>query len=383
MKSKSLIKLVSQAKKIALKDLRACYEERGIVAGRHHFTDYWGRDGFFAALGSLATGDQEIVENMVRLFFEHQRKDGLLPYRLLRGPVTIGKYFGKPKFYDQPRPTYRLRGLGPEVLDGATLGLLLLAELGLIGWKNAEEYSSQAALAFEFLTSKEKHGLLWDGVMAEWNDTAWKWGNLLYSNVIYWRALSQWSAYLKKTKQPGWKKFEKKQQQVAQTLRDRLWNGEFFADWHDYQRQDYFYPFGNCLAVAWGLTNQSETESILANCEPVKIRFTLETNYPKYPWWRIDLFNHLVGMGDYQNQSTLWWFPGTAYLEALVAVGRRQQADKQVKIMAEEVIAHGIYECYERNGQPLKRSIYRSEKPFAWSAGLILHALESWEKSIK
>ena len=371
---------INQAKKIALQDLRACYEPLGIVAGRHHFTDYWARDGFFAALGSLAVGDQKIVQQMVELFLNYQRDDGLIPYRIMRGPVTIGKYFGKPKFYKTPRPTYRLRNFGPEVLDGTTLCLLLFTKLSFQGWHKTKKYLPQIKKALQFLETKEKHGLLWDGVMAEWNDVTWKWGNLLYSNVIYWKALQELANYYQKIKHPDRQKLENKHQQIAQALRERLWNGEFFADWHDYQRQDYFYSFGNCLAIAWELTNQSETESILAKCETVKIHFTLDTNHPKYPWWRVDLINHLGGVKDYQNKGILWWHPANAYLKALLIAGKKQQASEQVTKMAEEILNNGIYECYERNGRPVKRLLYQSEKPFAWSAGMIVDAFDQYQK---
>ncbi|HEX9817455.1 MAG TPA: hypothetical protein VGA89_00980 [Patescibacteria group bacterium] len=41
----------------------------------------------------------------------------------------------------------------------------------------------------------------------------------------------------------------------------------------------------------------------------------------------------------------------------------------------------GIYECYERNGQPMKRWLYRSEKPFAWAAGIIVSAFDQYQKN--
>ncbi len=37
----------------AVRDLRACYNPDGIVAGRLHFNAYWSGDGFFASLGAL------------------------------------------------------------------------------------------------------------------------------------------------------------------------------------------------------------------------------------------------------------------------------------------------------------------------------------------
>lgn len=38
---------------------------------------------------------------------------------------------------------------------------------------------------------------------------------------------------------------------------------------------------------------------------------------------------------------------------------------------------HGVYEIYEQNGNPLKRTFYRSDGPFAWNAGLYVLAYQT------
>lgn len=347
---------------IASRELRSCYQEHGPVAGTHHFTDYWGRDGFFALQGSLAIGDTEIAKQMVDLFLNHQRSDGLIPYRVMNGPITIMKYFGHPKRYSEPKPSYELRERGPLVLDGTTLSIMTLAQLWKTGQIEVEHYASKVEKALDFLKTREKFGLLWDGVMCEWNDAALKQGNLLYSNIIYWNMYRELGD-------------DTKQAEIAQNLRERLWNGSFFADWHDDKRWDYFNPFGNLLAVAWGLATPEETESILQTAEDAKIQFTLESNTPKYPsklvWW----FSRLIGIGDYQNQGMLWWQPVCAYVVALAKSGRLKEAREQFSLMSKKIQADNkIWECYERDGRPAIRTLYRAEQPFAWAAGLILWA---------
>lgn len=287
---------LQQATIIASEGLRKCYTNDGIIAGRHHFTDYWARDGFFAALGSLALGDQTIVEKMVRNFFKHQRGDGLIPYRIMRGPISLGKYLGHPTFYKKPRPTYKLRGFGNEVLDGTTLTILFSSLLGLKNSLNSRKLIPKIKIALNYLESREKNGLLYDGVMAEWNDSVLKFGNLLYSNVIYWYMYARLTLWSQSFNARWSKKLESKKHQIALSLRNKLWTGKYFADWHDYKRHDYFYSFGNCLAIVWNLTTPRESESILNKCKDVMVNFTLETNSPKYPWWRIAPLQRLVGM---------------------------------------------------------------------------------------
>ncbi len=355
---------------IAITSLRACYTKAGIIAGPHHFTDYWARDGFFAAFGSLAIGDIEIVQSMLALFFSHQRPDGLIPYRIMRGPISLGKYLGKPKLYQNPRATYKLRGIGQSIYDGTTLCLLFAALT-----KNPQ-YLPQIKKGLLYLASREKHGLLWDGPMGEWNDAVWKYGNLLYNNIIYWYMYDRLANWIKVIDPSFAASLSAKANLVAVSLRSRLWNGKYFADWHDYKRQDYFYPFGNCLAVAWGLTTKEETASILQKCSSVQFDFTLETNSPKYHWWRTDLAQRLIGMSDYQNQGILWWQPITSYLAALKKAGRKSEFNLLSKTISDKIIRDQIiHECYERDGTPVKRWLYTSEHPFAWASGMILWAL--------
>lgn len=361
---------LDQAINIATSSLRACYCDDGIIAGPHHFTDYWARDGYFAAFGALALGDHHIVAKQLQLFFHHQRPDGLIPYRIMRGPISPRKYMGKPTFYPVPRPTYRLRGYGQPIYDGTTL-TLLFASL-----TNKPEYLSQIKRALSYLESHERYGLLWDGPMAEWNDAIWKWGNLLYSNIIYWYMYDQLARWQSKS-DPTWSVFlSTKRDQIATALRSRLWNGQFFADWHDHGRQDYLYPFGNCLAIAWGLTTPLETQSILTNCNNVKTNFSLETNSLAYPWWRVDILNRVMGMSDYQNHSLLWWQPITSYILTLKQTNPNQDIHSQLVKMCQKILQdQTIYECYERDGRPVKRWQYTAEHPFAWASGMLIWAL--------
>lgn len=291
---------------IAKTELRKCYTNDGIIAGTHHFTDHWARDGYFACFGAISIGDIEIVKKQIELFYKFQRSDGLIPYRIMRGPVDVKKYLGKPKFYKNLKPTYRLRGVGCEVLDGTILTILFTA---ILAKKNLEDFKidkQKIIKSLNYLIRREKHGLLYDGVMAEWNDTALKYGNLLYSNIIYWYMYKNLSEWAERSDINWYNELSAKTDEVASNIRKRLWNGSFFADWHDYKRQDYFYPFGNCLAIAWGFTTKDESEFIFSECKKVGVLFTLETNSPKYPFPRIDPLQILAGMGDYQNKSMLW-----------------------------------------------------------------------------
>ncbi len=49
--------------------------------------------------------------------------------------------------------------------------------------------------------------------------------------------------------------------------------------------------------------------------------------------------------------------------------------------MAEKIVEYeNVHEVYEKNGKPVRRALYVSEVPFAWSAGLFVKAVKEVEK---
>src|SRR5574341_2416982 len=83
---------IRRAHRIAVRDLRACYNPDGIVAGRLHFNAYWARDGFWASFGALALGDFEQVRNHLDTYIRFQRPSGELPVRVEYVAHTFGRY---------------------------------------------------------------------------------------------------------------------------------------------------------------------------------------------------------------------------------------------------------------------------------------------------
>ena len=78
----ALIDTVRRAYGIAVRDLRACYNPDGIVAGRLHFNAYWARDGFWALFGALALGDHAQARAQLDTFIRYQFPSGKLPIRV-------------------------------------------------------------------------------------------------------------------------------------------------------------------------------------------------------------------------------------------------------------------------------------------------------------
>ena len=165
-------------------------------------------------------------------------------------------------------------------------------------------------------------------------------------------------------------------EKIQALLQSRFWNGVFFADWIDYARHDYLATHANMLAIAFGLATKTQATSILAYAkEHCWNGWTMESNYPRYEWWRIPLLQRVVGMADYHNRGCMWLQPGIWYAIALATVGRKKEGKLVLEAISKKIVeAQDVYEVFEKNGKPVRRTIYRSEGPFAWTAGVYLWA---------
>lgn len=348
---------MDQARSICVRDVNACSSELGIIAGRHHFVDLWARDSLFATFGAYAKVSKKTIETFLR----YQRADGFIPYRILRSPTTIGKYFGKPRYYQTPRADFWSHQSGGLVLDG---GLMTIIAAHQLNDKYFLQKHKNALRRIEAWYEK-KFGdeLLWEWFLCEWADAVLKVGKTLYTNILYWKATG------KKT--------------IAEKIVHEFWNGRFFADWIDYKRQDYFASHANMLAIVFDLATQKQAESILAYAKRHCWNgWTLETNYPRYPFWRIPIHNYLVGMGDYHNRGCLWLQQGILYAIALKKVGQKKEAEMVFEKISKKIIEYnGVYEVYEKSGEPVRRVFYQGEHPFAWSSGLYLWAYRDYFSS--
>jgi glycogen debranching enzyme len=369
--------IISQALEIARADLRACFTREGIAAGKQHFVDLWARDSFFACFGALSLKELAMVRITLQTFLNYQRTDGLLPYRLLRSSINLSKYFGRPKYLTKPAPNYRSFQSGGLVLDSGLLAPVVI-ENYLV---NIEDLVFLKNIYPNLLKSSQWYldkfpGLLSEFFLCEWADAVLKSGEILYTNVLYYRCLWAMSKLSGKLRKPKLQQFyAEKSRQIKEQINQRFWNGRYFVDWCDYCRQDYFSSHGNLLAIFFDLTTTVQSESIIDYLEKNCLaEFTVKSNYPKYPLWRIPLQNYLTGTSDYHN-GCLWLQPGLMYVLSLIKMKRITQARSFLAKIANQIVKYqGVYEVYESSGEPVKRLFYQAEQPFAWSAGLFIYA---------
>lgn len=370
---------VAEAVVIARRDLIALFTDDGIIAGGHHFVDLWARDCLFATFGATVSGNGDWSRKTIETFLGFQRTNGQIPFLIRRSKLTLGKYFGSQTYLPKPQPQFRSSQSAGLVPDGGLLTVISSSVYAHHTRDRAFVRRNYPNLerALVFYVNRFGDSLIREWFQCEWADAVMKRGMTLYTNVLYVYALRQMAAISSMLGKKGEeKRWLSHAELVGGELRRLLWTGSYFADWRSVVRHDYFGSHGNMLAVAAGITTPGESRLILDTAASVCWNdFTLETNFPKYPAWRIPIQNYLTGTWDYHNRGCLWLQPGLWYAIALARTGRRKESSYVFRCLARKITEYdGVYEVYEKSGVPVRRLLYTSEHPFAWSAGLFLYA---------
>lgn len=377
---------IAQAYKIAKKALRACYDDRGIFAGRHHYTDYWVRDSSFASFGALRLGDFKIVKKQLQLFLRFQKKDGQVPTRV-GNKVIIPKLLGI-NMSKRLDPLYHHdKGFSP-VADSNSL-LLISAkryfdtsgDLDFLR-KNLHKLDN----AHEWNISMSKDYLIEEDSYANFADSIKKRGKCLYSNVCYYKSVLDLASMYSALKQP---QMAKKTKILASKIKSEIirqfWNGEYLIDFiYKRKKYDYFITDGNMLAILFGIVSRKQSVKIFSYFDKLNLDKPVpcRTNYPTYPRSLIYPPLFLVNMHDYHNNSMAWLWLGCLVALAKYKINRKAALETLYEIANVIVKYKNVYEVYDKKGKPVQRFFYRSEHPFAWSSGLFIEAVHIIAKDI-
>jgi len=220
---------------------------------------------------------------------------------------------------------------------------------------------------------------------ADWADSVARRGVVLYTNVVYWKVLTEIanttaSLDLKKDAVHYFAEAEV----VSRAIVERFWRPElgYFVT---SERLDNLSSDGNLLAIAWGLAEPEQAESILkvmgdaGMSEPVPTRVV----HPSYPLDLISIENRLGGLANYHTDSSWLWL-GAWHLIALVRSGHMDQAQQVMDRIASVIVKdRQVNEVHGPDGEPLSSFWYKSEAPLTWNAGLILYANQVYEKQLQ
>ena len=359
-------------------------------AGYRNFSESWARDFGFAAYGLLTLKQYEPVKETLEAFFHHQTSIGQLPVKLHSVDVVtrfLHSFFGR----EQPnelmlKPKY-ISGHGAPSLDGQ--GLLVIAALEYTqetgDTRFLEEHWGKLQAAMRWLENYRKLAsedpLLYQGAFADWADSIARHGRVLYTNVVYWKALSEMAiAATRLDLHQEAVDYFVQAEKVLRAINRYFWRPDlgYFVTSDELTQLS---SDGNLLAIAWGLATQEQAESILSvmerarMAEPVPTRVT----YPSYPRHLIAMENLLGGMGNYHTDASWLWI-GAWHVISLVKVGHLEEAQQLVtRILKVIVQDRQVNEVHAPNGKPLSSMWYTAEAPLTWNAGMIIYACHIFE----
>jgi glycogen debranching enzyme len=384
---------------IAAESLRSGIQQRRLTthgskeilhAGYRNFSESWARDFGFAAYGLLTLKQYNPVKETLEAFFHHQTTQGQLPVKLHSVDVVtrfLHSFFGR----EQPnemmlKPKY-ISGHGAPSLDGQALlviaALAYAQETGNTDF--LEDYWSNFQAAMRWLEGYRKLAsedpLLYQGAFADWADSIARHGRVLYTNVVYWKALSEMAiAANRLNRHEDAVAYFVQAENALRAINRAFWRpdlGYFVTS----DELPHLSSDGNLLAIAWGLATHDQAESILRIMERARMSEPVPTRvtYPSYPRHLIALENLVGGMANYHTDASWLWI-GAWHVIALVKTGHMDEAQKLVmRILKVIVQDRQVNEVHAPNGKPLSSMWYTPEAPLTWNAGMIIYACHIFE----
>jgi GH15 family glucan-1,4-alpha-glucosidase len=209
-------------------------------------------------------------------------------------------------------------------------------------------------------------------------------GIVLYTNIVYWKALQEIANLAEDLDHQNDAKFYL---QIAEALendiRDYLWRPKL-GYYATSLSMDNLSSAGNLLAIAWGFTNEREANSILDHIQAFNMANPVPTQaaYPAYQRSDISIENRLGGIPNYHTDGAWLWI-GAWHMIALCKAGRIEEAQNVLSKAAEIIVRdQQIHEVYGPDGRPMSSLFYTSEAPLTWNAGMIIYAFHVIEKYV-
>lgn len=408
--------LIEAARHHAVDVLHGCSHRLGFKASakRTGYPQVWARDSMITLLGSLFSGDDDIV---IAAKASH---DTLRRWQTDRGLI--------PNYVD----TRNKQSSFHIYADGGALYVIATAALfrheSDLEW--LEEVWESIALTLDWYAYQDvdQSGMISIQEACDWKDLLAVRGKGLFINAILYMALRQASSLARKLGMRSKSTtYTRRATKLKRMMNQRLWyagpetqpeqlfrmyHGEFRSDLEaenvrgtlerrvipenermpneryylpyieHYGFGDWFDTLGNLFAVLGGIADKSKTADILDLIEHngLTSRGPITAIYPSIKPgekdWRDYYANFNLNMPDQYHNGGVWPMVGGFYVAALVKAGRMEQAHEQLAELA-SLNRLGIDSEWEFNewyhghsGQP------KGKRGQAWSAGMYLFAHE-------
>lgn len=391
----------AKAALIASANLRAGIEPRRLPDGREklvlcaglrNFREPWARDVSFASFGLIELNQFQATRESLEVFLINQRPTGQFPVKVHSTSVVdryLHSLFKREQPTDAPiRPKY-ITAHNTISLDGNAL--LVIASLNYIARSGDEAFARahwpalKRAIAWLEAYALEKDGLLHQARFTDWADSIAREGRVLYTNVIYWKALADLAAAAPHFGEPGDPAFfAAKAAQLKQAINVHFWREDlgYYVTSHIF---DNLSSSGNLLAIAWGLTPPAQAHAILDNMRQFNMAEPVPTQvvHRAYPAKFIALENRLGGLAHYHT-SAAWLWLGAWHVIALARMERLAEAEALLYRISSVIVRDGaVHEVYAPDGHYLSTFWYTSEAPLTWSAGMVVYAYHVYQRHLQ
>jgi GH15 family glucan-1,4-alpha-glucosidase len=386
---------------IASINLRAGIEKRCLpdgqeklilCAGLRNFREPWARDLSFASFGLIELNEFQATREALEVFLINQRPLGQFPVKVHSTTVLdryIHSLFKREQPIDAPiRPKY-ITAHNTISLDGNAL--LVIASLNYITRSGDVDFARthwpalKRAVAWLESYALEDDGLLHQAPFTDWADSIARQGRVLYTNVIYWKALADLATYAVAYGEPADQAyFAAKADQLKQAINAHFWR-EDLGYYVTSQIFDNLSSSGNLLAIAWDLTTSAQAHAILDNMQQFKMAEPVPTQvvHRAYPAKFIAWENRLGGLAHYHT-SAAWLWLGAWHVIALARMERLAEAEALLYRLSSVIVRDGaVHEVYAPDGHYLSTFWYTSEAPLTWSAGMVVYAYHVYQRHVQ
>jgi GH15 family glucan-1,4-alpha-glucosidase len=218
--------------------------------------------------------------------------------------------------------------------------------------------------------------LLFQEAYSDWADSLARTGEVLYTNIVYWKVLKEMARHADKFGEPGEAQtWLDQMERTRLAIQARFWRpdlGYFVTS----KKLANLSSSGNLLAIAWELADAEQGRSILETMKRFKMDEPVPTQamHGDYPSKSIAIENHLAGIPEYHTQGAWLWL-GAWHVIAAVYRNRLDEAQLMLERISRVVIRdQAVYEVYGTDGHYLSTHWYTAEAPLSWSAGMMIYA---------
>jgi len=392
--------LEAKALLIASANLRAGIEKRRLLngqeklilcAGLRNFREPWARDLGFASFGLVELNEFQAAREAFEVFLMNQRPSGQFPVKV-HSTNILDRYLHSLFKREQPtqapiKPKY-ITAHNTISLDGNAL--LVIAILNYAAHSADHDFvkthwsALKRAIIWLEEHALEEDGLLHQAAFADWADSIARQGRVLYTNVLYWKALQDLAqAAASYGKADDQRYFAAKAQHVRKSINDHFWRDDL-GYYVTNQVFDNLSSSGNLLAIAWEMTTPAQAHSILDKMNEFDLANPIPTQpvHRSYPTKFIALENRLGGIAHYHT-SAAWLWLGAWHVIALARLERLVEAETLLYRISKVIVRDGaVHEVYTPDGRYLSSFWYTSEAPLTWSAGMVVHASYVYQRHI-